>query len=63
VRYVDSSVERLELRVNGLNANRYSITANGQPLPLQPTGRVGEFVAGIRYRAWQLTVGQTIQLH
>jgi pilus retraction protein PilT len=53
VRYVDSSVERLELRVNGLNANRYSITANGQPLPLQPTGRVGEYVAGVRYRAWQ----------
>ena len=53
VRYVDSSVERLELRVSGLNANRYSITANGQPLPLQPTGRVGEYVAGVRYRAWQ----------
>jgi hypothetical protein len=29
------------------------VTVNGQPLPLQPTGRVGEFVAGVRYRAWQ----------
>ncbi len=53
VRYVDSSLERLELKVSGLNDNRHVITANGQPVPLQPTGRVGEFVAGVRYRAWQ----------
>ncbi|HRH89930.1 MAG TPA: transglutaminase family protein, partial [Rubrivivax sp.] len=53
VRYVDSSLERLELKVSGLNGNRHVITANGQALPLQPTGRVGEFVCGVRYRAWQ----------
>ena len=53
VRYVDSSLERLELKVGGLNDNRHVITVNGQAVPLQPTGRVGEFVAGIRYRAWQ----------
>jgi len=53
VRYVDSSLERLELKVGGLNGNRHVITVNGQAVPLQPTGRVGEFVAGVRYRAWQ----------
>ena len=53
VRYVDSSLERIELHVSGLNDNRHVISVNGRPAPLQPTGRVGEFVAAIRYRAWQ----------
>jgi len=53
VRYVDSTVERLEVRVLGLNGNRHVVTANGVPLPLQPTGRVSEHVAGVRFRAWQ----------
>jgi len=52
VRYVDSSLERLEVHVTGLNDNRHVVTVNGRPIALQPTGRVGEFVAGVRYRAW-----------
>ncbi len=52
-RYVDSSLERLEVKVSGLNGNRHVVTANGRALPLQPTGRVGEYVCGVRYRAWQ----------
>jgi len=52
VRYVDSSLERIEVRVTGLNESRYVITCNGQALPLQSTGTAGEFVAGVRYRAW-----------
>ncbi len=52
VRYVDSSLERVELRVSGLNAGRYVITVNGQPLPLQNTGTVGDYVGGVRYKAW-----------
>ncbi|MBQ1784566.1 MAG: transglutaminase family protein [Gammaproteobacteria bacterium] len=53
VRYVDSSVERLQVKVSGLAPDRYRLTCNGQTVPLRPTGRVGEFVAGVRYRAWQ----------
>lgn len=51
-RYVDSSVERMQLRVRGLTDGRHIVTCNGRPLPLQATGSAGEFVAGVRFRAW-----------
>ena len=65
VRYVDSSLERLELKVTGLNGNRHVVTVNGRALPLQPTGRIGEFVCGVRYRAWQpaSALHPTIKVH
>ena len=53
VRYVDSSVERLELKVKGMTDARHVVTCNGRRVPLHPTGTNGEFVAGIRFRAWQ----------
>jgi len=51
-RYVDSSVERMQIRVRGLTDGRHIVTCNGSPLPLQPTGIAGEYVAGVRFRAW-----------
>ena len=53
VRYVDSSLERLQVRVEGDLANRYVVSCNGWEMPLRETGRKDERVAGLRYRAWQ----------
>lgn len=52
-RYVDSSVERMQVKVTGMTDSRHIITCNGRKVPLHGTGTQGEFVAGIRYRAWQ----------
>ena len=52
-RYVDSSLERMQVKVTGAAPDRYRLTCNGVAVPLQGTGTVGEFVAGVRYRAWQ----------
>jgi uncharacterized protein (DUF2126 family)/transglutaminase-like putative cysteine protease len=51
-RFVDSSVERIEVKVTNFNSDRYMIACNGVPVPLQTTAVKGDFVAGVRYRAW-----------
>ena len=52
-RYVDSSLERVQIKANGLLPDRYVVSCNRRRIPLRPTGMAGEFVAGVRYRAWQ----------
>ncbi len=56
-RYVDSSVERLQVKVRGMTEGRHIIACNGQALPLRSTGERSEFVAGVRYKAWDPVSG------
>lgn len=53
VRYVDSSLERVQVKITGLAPDRYALLCNGARVPLRPTGRVGEYVGAVRFRAWQ----------
>ncbi|MEX0728322.1 MAG: transglutaminase family protein [Planctomycetaceae bacterium] len=53
VRYVDSSVERLQIKVTGLTDPRHIITCQRRRVPLHPAGTVGEYVGAVRFRAWQ----------
>ena len=53
VRYVDSSVERLQVLADGINGDRYILTCNGKKIPMKPTGQGDQLVGGVRYRAWQ----------
>ena len=52
-RYVDSSVERLEVKLTGYNPARHVLTCNGYKVPLQPTEQSAQAVAAVRFRAWQ----------
>jgi uncharacterized protein (DUF2126 family) len=65
VRYVDASVERVQVHVTNMVESRHVLTCNGRRVPLQPTGTVGEYVAGVRYRAWKppTALHPTIDVH
>jgi uncharacterized protein (DUF2126 family)/transglutaminase-like putative cysteine protease len=53
VRYVDSSVEKLQVKLSNAIDSRHLVTCNGRLVPMHPTGTPGELVAGVRFRAWQ----------
>jgi uncharacterized protein (DUF2126 family) len=51
-RYVDSSLERIQVKLNNFTVERYTLSCNGVKVDLSPTGTKGEYVAGVRFKAW-----------
>jgi uncharacterized protein (DUF2126 family) len=64
-RSVDSSLERVQVKLRGSVPGRHLLACNGALVPLHPTGTRGEAVAGVRYRAWRLpsSLHPTIPVH
>ncbi|HHD84001.1 MAG TPA: IMP dehydrogenase, partial [Campylobacteraceae bacterium] len=52
-RYVDSSMERIQLKVSDFVSERYIVACNGVKVPLAETDTKGVYTAGVRYKAWK----------
>ena len=65
VRYTDSSVERLQVKLTCADPARYVVACNKRRVPLQATETSGVSVAGVRYKAWQpaMALHPTIPVH
>ncbi len=53
VRYTDSSVERLQVKLTATHQDRYRVMCNRRPVPLHRTETSGVSVGAVRYKAWQ----------
>jgi uncharacterized protein (DUF2126 family)/transglutaminase-like putative cysteine protease len=66
VRTVDSSMERMQVKVSGFSIeSRYAVACNGRRVPLQPTGEPGVALGGVRFRARRLSASlhPTVPVH
>ena len=52
-RFVDSTLERIQVTLDNATSNRYIVTCNGRKVPLRNTGTRGRQVAAVRYKAWE----------
>lgn len=53
VRFVDSSVERVQVKLSTADPARYVVACNRRQVPMSKVDPVGTAIGGIRYKAWQ----------
>jgi uncharacterized protein (DUF2126 family)/transglutaminase-like putative cysteine protease len=65
-RYVDSSVERLQVKLSDMNDTRHIVTCNGRPLPLTPSALLHlaheVFLEGDLGQVYPLALGEPVDV-